>query len=156
MITSILLIFIGAFALLQPNAPRLFAALIFAGLTLAHDFFSSNLDGLMYYGSAALIDLFIIILTSGISPVPKMVITLHKICMVSIVANFFGWVIWTLYYPPIAYDLAFMAIYAWTLITFITRGKIDVGGFTLDSWYSCLRFNNRSRLVRNNKDGSAA
>ena len=131
-------------AFLQPNAPRLFAAVIFMGITLLHEVFSSSYEGIQYYGSAALCDLAVIILTSGINPVPKMVLSLHKICIVSIFANFGGWLLWFFYYPPLAYDVTFALIYVWALIILINRDKLDVGDYTLDSWYSCVRFNRHS------------
>jgi hypothetical protein len=139
-IVTTLVFLVVAFAFLQPSAPRFFAAVSFVSITLLHELLLSDYVGLMYYGSAALFDLGIIILTSGISPVPKMVLTLHKICMVSILANLAGWLMWFLYYPPLAYDAAFAIIYAWTLITLINRDSLDVGGYTLDSWASCFRF----------------
>ena len=155
MITTILLTAIGVTVFLQPNAPRLFAAFIFAGLTLCHDIFLSHFDGLLYYGSAALLDLAIIILTSGIAPVPQMVISLHRICMASIAMNFIGWFIWFMYLPPVVYDSAFMFIYAWTLIILIKRNDTDVGGYSLDCWGSCFRFNWRSRSSYCHQDTSS-
>lgn len=153
MITTVLLTLIAFAVLIQPNVPRLFAAMLFVGLTLSHELFLSHLDGLAYYGSAALLDLGIIILTSGINPVPQMVINLHRICKVSIFLNVAGWYIWSAYLPPVAYDLAFMALYGWTLLILIKRDGADVGGFTMDSWNSCFHFNWRSSLshYRRNK-----
>ena len=84
-------------AFLQPNAPRFFAAVTFISITLLHELLLSSYDGLQYYGSAALLDLAIIIITSGINPVPKMVLSLHKICIVSIIVNLAGWVLWFFY-----------------------------------------------------------
>ena len=136
----------------QPTAPRFFAAAIFVGVTATHELIFSGLVGLQYYGSAALFDLAIIILTSGIHPVPKMVLTLHKICMVSIVANLGGWVLWARYYPPLLYDLSFLGIYAWTLITLIGRTKADVGGFAVGDWVSCVRFNRSAWILRLNRN----
>lgn len=156
MITTILLSAIGLAVLLQPNAPRFFAALMFASATLSHELFLSHLDGLMYYGSAALIDLAIIILTSGINPVPKMVIALHRICTVSIIANFAGWVMWSLYLPPLTYDLMFMVIYAYTLIILIRKDGVDVGGYGVDSWRSCFHFDQRARAIYSAVNGSKA
>jgi len=153
LIITILMVLIIATAFIQPNAPRLYAAVIFVGATALHELFFSDYGGLQYYGSAALFDLAIIILTSGINPVPKMVLSLQKICIVSIIANLAGWVIWFLYYPPIIYDLAFVAIYAWTLITLIKRTGINVGGYTLDSWATCFRFNRYSWLNYSHKHG---
>ena len=127
-------------SLLQPNAPRLFAAVAFTCVTVLPEQLLSAYTGLGYYGSAALFDLGIITLTSWINPVPRMVISLHKICMVSILLNAVGWVLWTLYYPPLVYDMSYIALYAWTLFVFTRRGDRDVGGFTLDSWRACFRF----------------
>lgn len=79
-----------AVAVFQPNAPRLFAAVLFVSIISLHELLLSDLDGLQYYGSAALFDLLIIVLTSGINPVPRMVLSLHRICFVSILANMAG------------------------------------------------------------------
>jgi len=144
MITTWLLCGLALVAVLQPNAPRFYAAVLFVGVTLLHELFLSHADGALYYGSAALFDLAIIILTTGISPIPRMVVDLHKICMYSIVANFFGWVLWCNYLSPLAYNTAFVVIYAWALITLIKRNGHDVGGYTRDSWRSCFRVYRRA------------
>lgn len=128
-------------AFIQPNAPRFFAAVTFVSVTFLHELFLSHYDGLLYYGSAALFDLFIIVITSGIHPVPKMVLSLHKICIASILINLAGWVLWFFYFPPLVYDAAFVVLYVWALITLINRNGLDVGGYTLDSWATCFRFN---------------
>ena len=144
--SAITALFVALFvvAFIQPNAPRFFAAVAFVSITLLHELFLSDYDGLLYYGSAALFDLAIIILTSGINPVPKMVLSLHKICVASILVNLLGWVIWFFYFPPLIYDAAFVALYVWALITLINRSGLDVGGYTLDSWATCFRFNRYS------------
>jgi len=144
MITTWLLGGLALAAAMQPNAPRFFAAVLFVSATLLHELFLSDTEGALYYGTAALFDLAIIILTTGISPIPRMVIDLHKICMYSIVANFFGWVLWRNYLPPLAYDTAFVVVYAWALITLIKRNGHDVGGYSMDSWRSCFRVYHRA------------
>lgn len=138
-------------AFIQPNAPRFFAAVSFVTVTLSHELLLSDLDGLKYYGSAALFDLAIIILTSGINPVPKMVLSLHKICIASILVNLLGWVIWFFYFPPLIYDLAFVVIYAWALYVFIKRDSLNVGGYSLGSWATCFRFNRSAWVSYFNK-----
>lgn len=140
-------------AFIQPNAPRFFAALAFVSITFLHEVFLSGCDGLAYYGSAALFDLLIIAVTSGIRPVPKMVLSLHRICLVSMLANFAGWVIWFAYLPPFVYDATFVAIYVWALMILIRRNGQDVGGYTLASWGTCFRFNRYARYsyFNNNK-----
>lgn len=156
MITTALLVLIAIMAFIQPNAPRMYAALLFVGLTIFHELFFSHLYGILYYGSAALLDLGIIMLASGISPIPRMVITLNRICLASIVVNFAGWVIWSSYLPPMAYDLAFVVIYLWALITLIKRDGSDVRDFSVGGWSSCFRFNpDTGLLVRFKHEGQA-
>lgn len=156
MIISVLLILIGVAVFIQPNAPRFFAASIFIGLTSSHELFLSHLNGLAYYGSAALLDLGIIVLTSGISPIPKMVITLHKICVLSIFVNFAGWIAWRMYLSPVPYEFAFVVIYAWTIVALMKRSGVgDVRGFGLDSWGSCFHYNLRPCFSQYSRNGNA-
>ena len=154
MILTLLIYAIVVVAFIQPNAPRLFAAVIFMGVTLLHELFLSSYTGLIYYGSAALLDLAIIIIISGINPVPKMVLRLHNICIVSIFANLVGWILWFFYYPPLVYDTAFAAIYIWVLITLIKRDGLNgmVGGYTVASWLTCVSFNRRAWFIHFNKN----
>ena len=144
-------LFIAAF--IQPNAPRLFAAVSFVMITLLHESLLSELDGLQYYGSAALFDLGVIIITSGINPVPKMVLSLHRLCIASIVANLFGWLLWFFYSPPFLYDAAFVGIYIWALYILVERDALNVGDYSLDSWASCFRFNRDTWASYFNKHG---
>lgn len=141
-IITILLITMCIVALIQPNMSRLFGAVIFAGLTMVHDIFLSDLDGLAYYGSAALTDSAIIMLTSGIFPIPVMVVRLHYICLISILVNAIGWVMWMAYLSPIVYNMTFMLIYFCVIITMIRKDTSDVrGGYQLDDWRTIISFN---------------
>lgn len=130
---------------MQATAPRFFAAFVFVGVTLLHEVFLADADGLLYYGSAALFDLAIVILLSGVHPLPKMVLALQQICIVSIFVNLFGWVLWVLYLPPTAYNTSFVLLYFWALLALINRGANDVGGYTMASWATCFRFHRRTR-----------
>ena len=127
--------------LIQPSAQKVFAAITFAGITSLHDLGFSDYDGLLYFVSAGVCDLAIIILVSGIRPIPRVALVLIKISLVSIVANFFGWVAWVLYYPPLAYEVSFMLIYSFAVVTLLRKGsdEDDMGGFTMDCWRSCIR-----------------
>ena len=140
MAITILFYAVAVAACTQPNAPRLFAALVFVGVALLHEWLLSGATGLEYYGSAALFDLAIIILTSGIRPLPRMVLYLHIICLVSILANFGGFWLWYSFHPSIVYDLTFVAIYAWALFVLIKRTGCDVGGYAVGSWRACFLF----------------
>lgn len=157
MITSMLLGALVVCALVQPCAPRLFSCIVFAGVTWAHELFLSHLTGLPYYGSAALFDLAIIVLTSGVRPVPAVVIRLQEICLVSIVANLMGYLLWASFLPPVAYDVCFTLIYLWAVISMLKKDAADdVGGFTEDSWGSCIRFGGYARDSGLRKDEGTA
>lgn len=113
----------------------------------------NSLVGFSYHGSAAIFDLLIIILVSGIRPLPELVLSLHRICAASILINVTGWVIWVLYFPPILYDLAFVALYAWLVVTLISRDKKNVGGNTLDRGGFGFRFDRGTCSHLFNKHG---
>ena len=140
MILSLLFTALAVVMLVQPTAPRFFAVAVFLCATLIHDMALTHLDGFLYYGSAALLDLFIIGVTSGIQPTPNLVIDLHRICMLSMVANLAGWLLWLAYFPPITYDVVFIGLYSWALWLFVKKDGCDVGGYSMASWSSCFRF----------------
>lgn len=129
------------FSVCQPNPERLFAGVCFSTITLAHEAILSDLPGVFYYLSAALADLLIIMATSAVYPVPKMVIRLQKVCVASIVVNLFGWIVWFAYLPPWPYELAFVFVYAAAVITLVRQDGSNVGGFTMAGWRSCFRVN---------------
>ena len=135
---------------IQPSASRFFAAAAFVSVTLAHEVLLSTYDGLLYYGSAALFDLAIIVLLSRLNPLPKMAVRLQRVCMVSIFVNAGGWVLWTTYAPPLAYDVAFAALYAWAIVVLTTRNGQNVGDSTLGRRHS--GFYLRSGSWRNYSD----
>lgn len=137
----------------QQNAPRLYAAFVFVGVTLLHDVAFSHLDGIAYYGSAALLDLAIMILLSGVHPLRKTVIRLQVICLISIIANMLGWLIWFVYLPPTAYNFTFFCLYLWALVELLKKDRDNVGGFTVDSWRACIRFDRSAWAVRLFKNG---
>lgn len=150
-ITALMVLLVGTI-FIQPNAQRLFAALVFAGGALSHDVLFSGHGGLLYYGSAALFDLGVLMLISGIRPITKTIAQLHVICLASVLVNFAGWVIWWLYLPPAAYNLAFVTIYCWALVTLTRRNGADVGGFGLASWRACFCFNLPAGMRHSNRD----
>jgi len=125
----------------QPSAERIFAAVVFITFTLVHEVTLSSTTGFTYYGTAALFNLLTILFTSGINPLPKMVLTLHRICLAAILVNAAGWVMWFLYMSPAAYNALFFALYVWVIITLIHRTGLNVGGLTMDRWHTCFCFN---------------
>ena len=139
---ELLLVVMCALSVVQPTSQRLFAATVFMSITILHNVFFWELDGLAYYGSAAAFDLLIVILTSGINPVPKIILKLQIICITSAILNLCGWLIWYFYFPPMAYNIAFICLYMYTVIVLTSRDKGDVGGITVRGWFSCFCFSN--------------
>ena len=117
----------------QRNAPRLYAALVYAAVNTFCEFFLAD-TGVYYYGIAAMADLLIMILTSQISPMPKMVVNLHRLCLISIIANGIGWLMWYFYLPPDFYNGIFIMLYAWAIIILCERDHAGVDEFRADSW----------------------
>lgn len=140
--------------LFQPNFIRLYAVACFVGLSVAHDVFLSNLDGLPYYGSAALFDLTTIMLTAYLRPIPQIVPRLHIVCLASIIMNCFGWVLWMLYFPPIVYNQSFIALYFAAIVAILWEDHIDVGSDTMDQRrFNFFTHNNSSNIARPANEG---
>lgn len=135
MFLSALLGGLVAAALLQPTASRSFAAVVFVCVAWSHELYFAHLDGFAYYGSAAAADLAIIVALKLISEPPPVVLTLARICLVSMVVNLFGWVMWRAYLPPEPYNVVMAGVFVWALITLISRDKRDeMGGSTTMDW----------------------
>jgi hypothetical protein len=143
MITALLATLVVAF-LFQPNRVRLYAAGCFVGVAWTHELFLSDLDGLAYYGSAALFDLGVIILTSYIRPVPPIVLRLHVVCLASILVNSMGWALWWLYLSPALYNAAFVAVYSSAVVAILWSDKADVGHDPVGEFGARTRRNNRA------------
>jgi len=129
----------------QRNAPRLYAALVYAAINTACEFFLAD-TGVYYYGIAAMADLLIMILTSQINPMPRMVVNLHRLCLISIIANGIGWLMWFFYLPPDFYNGIFIVLYAWAIIILCERDHAGVDEFRADSWINHILGRDRSGL----------
>jgi len=105
---------------------------VFSGLLIINDLLLAGKVGSVYYIGSALFDLATIIIISRAGS--SMALSIQKICVASICLNFFGWVMWMLYMPPVMYNSLFIALYIYALFTLIKRNSLDVGDFTLDSW----------------------
>tara|TARA_R110000765_G_scaffold154371_2_gene257395 strand:- start:165 stop:665 length:501 start_codon:yes stop_codon:yes gene_type:complete len=140
---------IGALAvgiLFQTNSPRLYAAFLFSAVLYAHELIMYDADGILYYGSAASLDLLAVILMGMVSPLPRMVLRLQMISFLFIIVNFIGWIMWYLYQPPLVYNILCAILFSLAFITLLLRDKKDVGGFTMAGWRSCICLNGASLL----------
>lgn len=126
-------------AIFQKDKKRTISAFIFSCVTLLHEIFMKDLDGFLYYGSAALFDLAIIIIFSKMESLSYMVIRLQKVCIVSMFVNIIGWMMWYMYYPPDIYNISFMFLYLWTIAILLEQERLfDVGINTMGGLPSCF------------------
>jgi hypothetical protein len=131
-----LLLLIVLLVFRQPTAQRFYAACCFVVPTVLHDFIFAKYDGLLYYGSAALTDSISVALLSIIGSC-KLAYNLQRLCLVSILLNFVGWITWTSFWSPTIYNLSFLALYTTAALLMLRKEKADgVGDSTLVRRYS--------------------
>lgn len=130
---SILIYILALVAVLQPDKERRTVAGVFCCFVLLHDIYMSQLDGFLYYGSAALFDLAIISVLSKIHITHDLVLKLQRLCIVSIIINIVGWICWYHYLPPGVYNSSFLFIYLYVLVILIQKDKrLDLGNTSMD------------------------
>ena len=144
MIDFLTLVIVGI-ALLQSTTERMAIALVFASFTFVHNTFMYTLDGFMYYGSDALFYLLVILIISGTDSKARLAIDIQKISICAIILDFIGWQMWLLYIQPTGYNVAFMALYAWTIIILLRGEPEDVGNHAMGARFHFLHPNAYSR-----------
>jgi len=120
MLVATLCIF-GVLCLTQKIPARRFVACVIAATEAVHYGFFNELDGLMYYGSAALFDLLAIILIVNLAIPTVLAKQILYISIVSIVLNYIGWTLWLTYMPPTVYNWSFVVLNLFTIICLIKR-----------------------------------
>lgn len=114
---------------------------VFVMFTLSHSLLDKmvGFTGYGYYFSAAMFDLGVIITLNHMMQ-NKTSYYLQIIALISIVLNFLGWLLWFFYFPPIAYDIAFLTLYIITVLVILRRGLLH-GVFTIYQWCANIRAN---------------
>ena len=140
------LIFIASMG--QPNILRMFAAMTFILIAVIHDYIAIKYEvkGDAYYAYAAISELIVIVLISGISPLPKMVLRLQQLCLLSIWLNFAGFVLYNMYVPGIYYEIAFELLYLAVIILFINMDKSERRRNANNRLSNCFRYSANSLL----------
>ena len=146
MIVGYLILVLSVVAVLQPTVARQKVAVVFVFAALLHDVAGEQLDGGMYYISAALLDSVIITITANFKETSQVTRSIHRICLASIVLNTAGWVTYMLYVPPVGYNLSFIFLYLWSIIVLMKRNRRYDGDNTLDTWSYYFRFSSYKRL----------
>lgn len=134
MAESILAATLTVFAVLclfQRASARRFVAYIVVVSELSHYFLFNDYAGLLYYGSAALFDLFAIMLIAKVAIPTALASQMLAIYAASIALNYAGFVLWLTYMPPTLYNFGFIILNLLTIICLIKRepghGRQDAG-----------------------------
>ena len=111
----------GVLCLIQKIPARRFVACVIAATEALHYGLFNDLDGLMYYGSAALFDLLAIILIVNLAIPTVLAKQLIYICFASIIFNYIGFALWITYMSPTLYNWSFVVLNLFTIICLIKR-----------------------------------
>ena len=155
MITNLFLIAITLLVFYQPVGTRYNVAIIFASITLAFDCFCSSLPGELYYFCAAIADLGIVFCIYKLKTYDWLAESLQRLCLISVVLNLLGWIMYEMYLPPNLYNLSFIIFYGASVIVLTlggskrdnTRASSDPARFFLDH-ITC-------HSIHQNKQGAA-
>lgn len=141
MISVALSIVILLLAATQPSSERMGAACVYAGVNLAHlALISPWIGGYGYYLSAAMADIFIMAIIIQMPRITAVAISLLRVCLVEVIVNAIGWILWFKYFEPALYNSTFYLIYGWIVLILMRKDRADdVGGYKVDHWTDFLR-----------------
>jgi len=117
----------------QRDSERLTAAAVYVVPLAAHDLIASDVNHVLYYVSAAVVNYAVIVLLSRVPRVGSTTMVLQSLSYVAMWANIVGGVAWWQYHPPHVYNAVFTAIYACALIHLIINSRSGgyVGRFAM-------------------------
>ncbi len=143
---TLLLLVMLAVALFQKERSRFFVCMTFACFTLIHDVVFRDVDGLLYYVSAASFDLLIIYLLTFERGCKKLVTRLQILLLSSIALNFIGWMMWVSYIQPKFYNAAYLVFYFVTIVCMLHKGgAYDMGHHRMGCGNFSIQRNSNSR-----------
>jgi len=122
---------------------RLFVALVFVATQRLHAGLFSNMPitdagQLIYHGSAALADFWLIVVGSCFLT-GRLAADLESLCLASMVSNVIGWIFFTAYLPPTIYNIIVGTIGYVQLLRLFYIGRYDADHFG-PSWTSGFGF----------------
>lgn len=156
MISNILILLIGIAAFARKGESR-YAFLCFSMLCGFMAIIDVALPGALesyYYVLCAAVDLFIIIVLSRVRRVNDDIIFIQKACILFIVINLFGWVIYEMYIEPDDYNELCALLFAVILFSsLIKRNRNELGYTTAYSNINLVSISNYSsvQLLQGNK-----
>jgi len=128
------------------DSQRVMLAFLYMSVNAVHLALFNGLNGSSYYVVAALFDLLLITFASNIHI--HQTVAIQKLCIISIAANFAGWLMWLLYLDPFAYNAVFVAIYIYALIILTGRDDENVGD-DAECGNDIIFFSNSNSSIKN-------
>jgi len=101
---------------------RQWPTLIFISLSVLHDAFLGDSDGLMYYASAVVVDYLTLLLINRTN-------FIQIACLISIILNISGYILWHLCYEPLLYNYAFLMLYTGVGILMFIEDEDNNSGY---------------------------
>lgn len=130
-----LMVIIAVSVFTQRTETRTKIAFIFAFMIGSHNAyfhsFSGNID--MFYISAGILDLIVILIISTMKESPRLAGDIQNISLVSIGFNGLGWLLFVSGQYDVTYRGLFVVLYAWAFITLIRGEPENNGYFEVDS-----------------------
>ena len=135
---SCLVVVICVLAFFQTTHNRAVAAITYAFVVGAYSLFAYNVSSHPYaYFSGAMLDFVIIALISIYSIPTRLAGSLIDICLISIVLNCFGFILWWCKIPPELYNILYGALYLIAILALLREESSD--GYKLNWRYSNIR-----------------
>lgn len=118
-------------SLFQRSKYRVLPAAVLALTEVIHYWLFDSADGLLYYGSDAMLDLLAIMIIAKLAIPTALAMQVMFICVASIVLNYAGFAVWMAYMPPDIYNWGFVVLNLCTIICLLKRepghGRQDAG-----------------------------
>lgn len=134
MILVTLLLVFTCWAVRKSN--RLFSAAVIVLAVLAHNSFIVDFIGATYYLASAVLCAVVCIMLSIAPSITA--VRLQFACILAILLNAVGYMMWFAYLDPAMYNFGFYLIYFYITIIIIT-GETDVGGYRNSRLFALVR-----------------
>lgn len=134
-------IVIALAALTQRSDIRFFASLAYSIVNLSHALFIATwVDGGMYFVTAGVANLLIAEWLVTLNRITDTVVSLLRVCVVELVVNATGGIIWWNGYDGGVYAGVYVGIYAWVVLILLRKDTADDGrGYQAAGWGDYLR-----------------
>lgn len=140
---DVLFVALVAVAIYNPTLPLW----ILVSMVVVSDALFGAVDGWVYFGLMALIDLLCVIALSSLPYCSRQCVMLIIISILSIVANIVGWLLWYTYQPADFYVNIMVILYIITIIVGLANDRID-------GVYTRIYRNITARHLSNDKGGA--